>query len=401
MDQQTTTHPSPRHSALGGPSRAPHNAADSGQRGRTATRAMRSLFRDREKTFWTFQVAGWITYGFLRMFNGLARGYSPEYIKPTIIAAITGFTLTMIMRYIYRAIRNQPLITVVVASVLLSGGFALVFSTIETLGHVATYDESWEPRGLMFFGNAMLDAYVLLSWTALYFGFNYYEMLRRQREQTLKASAMAHQAQLKMLRYQLNPHFLFNTLNAISTLVLDKSVNDANKMLQRLSAFLRYTLVNQPNQKVTLEQELYALGLYLEIEKVRFQDRLRIDIQVEDRARAALVPSLLMQPLIENAVKYAIAPSETGGTIAFNAHVDGDRLCLALQDDGPGLADNPAPVSRTSSGVGIANTRERLRQIYGDDHAFELTNVEPHGLKVVIQVPCEFQSQAQKGQRAA
>jgi LytS/YehU family sensor histidine kinase len=224
----------------------------------------------------------------------------------------------------------------------------------------------------------------------MYFGINYYLQFQQEREKALKAMSMAHQAQLKMLRYQLNPHFLFNTLNAISTLVLDKDTVGANGMLGRLSSFLRYTLVNQPTQKVSLEQELYALELYLDIEKVRFEDHLRLVWQIDEDAKRALMPSLLLQPLIENAVKYAIAPSEEGGMIAVSAGVENGRLILKVRDDGPGLDADSVRDPKLSSGVGIANIRERLTQIYGDDHGFELRDARGGGLEVVISIPCEL-----------
>lgn len=126
---------------------------------------------------------------------------------------------------------------------------------------------------------------------------------------------MAHQAQLKMLRYQRNPHFLFNTLNAISTLILDNKKHIANNMVTHLSRFLRYSLDNDPMQKITLEQEVDALNLYLNIEKIRFDDRLTLEFLVEEEAAQALIPSMLLQPLVENSIKYAVARSESGGTI--------------------------------------------------------------------------------------
>ncbi|HXV73162.1 MAG TPA: histidine kinase, partial [Sphingomonadales bacterium] len=197
-------------------------------------------------------------------------------------------------------------------------------------------------------------------------------------------------AQLKMLRYQLNPHFLFNTLNAISSLVLAKRYGKANGMLGKLSAFLRYSLVNQPAQKSTLEQELEALGLYLDIEKVRFHKRLTIVLDVERTARKALIPSLLLQPLVENAIKYAIAPSEEGGTIKLKARLRGQRLFISVADTGPGLKKSQA-VGEQSSGVGIANIRARLAQAYADDQSFTLKNLKPRGFEAAIEIPAEFE----------
>jgi LytS/YehU family sensor histidine kinase len=203
---------------------------------------------------------------------------------------------------------------------------------------------------------------------------------------------MAHEAQLKMLRYQLNPHFLFNTLNAISTLILEHDTAHANQMVTRLSRFLRYSLDNDPMQRVSLDQELAALHLYLDIEQVRFEERLKIETDIETLARRALIPSLLLQPIVENAIKYAIAPRERGGTIRIEALVRGTQLCVAIIDDGPGIAEDTTaggavPVS--PRGVGLVNTRQRLQEIYPHNHSFSMANVAPQGLNVCVRIPFE------------
>jgi LytS/YehU family sensor histidine kinase len=227
---------------------------------------------------------------------------------------------------------------------------------------------------------------LLLCWTGLYYGVKFYERLQLEREATLRQSALAQEAQLKMLRYQLNPHFLFNTLNAISTLVLDGQNRIANLAVSRLSEFLRYTLDQDPMKKVTLRQELDALNLYLGIEKLRFGDRLRLEFDVDERAESALVPSLLLQPLVENAMKYAIAPREQGGSVTVIAGIESGTLRLAVADDGPGLP--PALASGNGRGVGLRNTRERLKVLYGDGHSVQVIDVSP-GLCVEMRLPLE------------
>ena len=146
---------------------------------------------------------------------------------------------------------------------------------------------------------------------------------RTRSDQRERLEGQASTAQLAMLRYQLNPHFLFNTLNSISTLVLLKQTERANAMLARLSSFLRYTLANEPTAKVTLAQEVETLKLYLEIEKMRFEDRLRPHFRIESETIGARLPSLLLQPLIENAIKYAVTPSENGADIWITAQPRG------------------------------------------------------------------------------
>jgi LytS/YehU family sensor histidine kinase len=243
------------------------------------------------------------------------------------------------------------------------------------------------PKPLEIFVGTLSSMALLLCWTGLYYGVKFYERLQLEREATLKASALAQEAQLKMLRYQLNPHFLFNTLNAISTLVLDGQNRIANLAVSRLSEFLRYSLDQDPMKKVTLRQELDALNLYLGIEKLRFGDRLKLEFDVDERTETALVPSLLLQPLVENAMKYAIAPREKGGSVTVIAGIEGNLLRLAVMDDGPGL-----PVGGTAGigrGVGLRNTRERLKVLYGDTHRIEVADAGP-GLRVEMRLPLEI-----------
>lgn len=351
---------------------------------------MNRLFGTKEATFWSFQFFGWTGYFLVRMFQAITNQQDPSAVSIQYLAAvIIGVSMTIVMRHVYRIVRDRPLFLVLPVVIMLCAAFGLLFSSLELALAPVLVPGIAPFAGLALFGNAMFEATVLFAWSAIYFGYYYYTGLQEQKAQVLQATAMAHQAQLKMLRYQLNPHFLFNTLNAISTLVLDKAEDDANKMLTKLSSFLRYTLVNQPTQRISLDQELYALGLYLDIEKVRFQDRLTIEYDIDENAKTALVPSLILQPLIENAIKYAIAPSIEGGTIAVCAKIEGDQLLLALKDTGPGLEDIHHIVSQSGSGVGIANTKERLSQIYGDKHEFRLENLDPTGLGIFIQVPKE------------
>jgi len=349
-----------------------------------------NLLNSRQRAFWVFQVGGWFGYFLLRCFHGMVLGYSLwSYAPLALVSTLIGFSLTIALRYLYRHVREMPLSVIVMVIFAASGLVGALFSTLETSIMPFLSLDSEPYQGLQKLGNAMFESTVVFAWSAIYFGYHYYEGFQDQREQTLRATAMAHQAQLQMLRYQLNPHFLFNTLNAISTLVLDKSEADANRMLTKLSSFLRYTLVNQPTQRVSLDQELHALSLYLDIEKVRFQDRLVVDYHINDNARVALVPNLILQPLIENVIKYAIAPSEEGGVITITADVIDGRLKIALKDTGPGMEDVENTVSKSGSGVGLVNTKERLFQIYGDDHLFKLENLEPTGLGVFIEIPCE------------
>lgn len=213
-------------------------------------------------------------------------------------------------------------------------------------------------------------------------------MLLKEKQNVLRASSMAHQAHIKMLRYQLNPHFLFNTLNAISTLILIKDNKTADAMVSRLSDFLRYSLDKDPIKKVPLRQEIEALELYLEIEKVRFEDRLTVIWDIQQNAAQALVPSLILQPLIENSIKYAISKLEEGGCIAISAKVFGRDLMLEVADNGPGAEIVNGELYR-ANGVGLENIQERLRSLYKNDFSFSISGNQPSGIKVSIRIPFE------------
>ena len=231
--------------------------------------------------------------------------------------------------------------------------------------------------------------YVLLCWSGLYFGIKYHRQLQEQTEQTLRATAAAHQAQLMALRYQLNPHFLFNTLNAISTLILDRDNETANLSVTRLSDFLRYSLDNDPALMIPLEQEIEAVMLYLDIEKIRFGERLKLEMEVDELAARARVPSLLLQPLVENSVKHAISANEEGGTISLVAGVEGEYLHLELTDTGPDRSSKAVePASERQ--VGLKNTLQRLKTLYNDAYVFDIQpRKSSPGLRIVIRIPFE------------
>ncbi len=216
------------------------------------------------------------------------------------------------------------------------------------------------------------------------YAFNYY---RKFREHELKASQLQTQlaqAQLQALKMQLHPHFLFNTLHAISSL-MRKDVEAADSMITRLSDLLRLTLENTGVQEVTLRQELEFLERYLEIEQTRFRDRLQVRMEIEPETLDARVPNLILQPLVENAIRHGIAPRSVPGWIEIrSARVDG-MLRLQIRDNGPGIT--PIRQDAIKEGVGLANTRARLGQLYGEAHTFELSNAVEGGLIVNLTLP--------------
>ena len=352
------------------------------------------LLKNRSALFWALHVGGWLLYAVSQYLGTLLYNIKPEHMQGYItvigVATGSGFLLSLELRFIYRRLWLRSPQVIIVGALLSCYLFALVWRVIINSAYLQYTDDSMEwvmASPLEFFANAMVSTYVLLCWTGIYFGIKYYESLQQQREATLRAATLAQEAQLKMLRYQLNPHFLFNTLNAISTLILDSENRTANQAVMRLSEFLRYTLDQDPMKKVTLRQEIEAMNLYLTTEKLRFGDRLRLEFAVEERALEALVPSLLLQPLIENAVKYAVSPSEQGGAIRVEGRARGAMLELAVADDGPGLNSSAAPGA--GRGVGLRNTRERLAVLYDDRHRFATIDNKP-GLRIELGLPLEM-----------
>ncbi len=363
------------------------------------------FFASKNRAFWNLQLAGWGAAFLLRAVSALANKQELAVLALILVTTITGFSISLILSVIYRKlIRQQPLVTwgltaaVLIVAVVLHASIDAWVQGVYTGGG----RDSFAQRliGLLYLPMTLLG-----GWSALYYAINFFLTVEQQADRLERLEAQATAAQLAMLRYQLNPHFLFNTLNSISTLVLLKQTEPANAMLTRLSGFLRHTLIAEPGSQVSLAQEIETLQLYLDIERMRFEERLRTHFEIEDAAMEAQLPSMLLQPLVENAIKYAVSPQEEGARISLTARVIGDRLRLTVEDTGPG-ADEPllfdklgagelraemragnAPGRPVSTGVGLANIRNRLMQAYGDTHLFETRSEPGGGFTVLIEIP--------------
>lgn len=350
------------------------------------------IYQNRNFQFWALQLLGWTGWVTLFAIRDAYWGQPFERILLLIIDAIAGLLLTTILRYIYRWVWDRSIYQRVLTVLIASYAMAAIWQPIKNYSQFYYYQdfELISEFGVMgYFGGIIGYSYFLmLGWSGLYFALKFYRLLQSQIARSIRAESLAHEAQLRMLRYQLNPHFLFNTLNAISTLILDKNTESANAMVSKLSHFLRYSLDKDPMQRVDLEHEINTMQLYLEIEQVRFDERLRVTFEVDEEARRALVPSLILQPLVENSIKYAVANREDGGAIVIAAEKLNGDLLLSVADDGPGI-DRVNGELPEFTGVGLANTRERLAQLYGKNHGCEFHAVDPHGLRIVINIPFE------------
>jgi len=353
------------------------------------------FFASKNRAFWNLQLAGWGAAFLLRAVIAFANDQPFALLALILISTITGFSITLLLSVIYRfLIQQRPLVTWGMTAVVLAAA-VLINTSIDAWVQGVYYGASRETTfAQLVISLSFIPLALLVGWSALYYAINFFLTVEAQADRLERLEAQATAAQLAMLRYQLNPHFLFNTLNSISTLVLLKQTEPANAMLTRLSGFLRHTLIAEPGSQVTLAQEIETLQLYLDIERMRFEERLRTHFEVEDAALPAQLPAMLLQPLVENAIKYAVSPQEEGARIALTARLIGERLRLTVEDTGPGADDTPrdpaappAPGRPVSTGVGLANIRNRLAQAYGDNHLFETRSEAGGGFTVLIEIP--------------
>lgn len=216
--------------------------------------------------------------------------------------------------------------------------------------------------------------------------FEYYRQLQAGKTRTAELASQLSQAQLAALKMQIQPHFLFNTLNSIAAL-LHKDIEAADRMIARLSDFLRITLKSSESTAVTLDQELEFLRTYLEIEKIRFQERLNVEIEIAPETLDAKLPNLILQPLIENAVQHGTARQTGVGHLEISANLEIDRLIIKIENNGPGLPDN-WNLKRKTGGVGLSNTRARLEQFYNNDFSFDIfPKSDSTGTTVILDLP--------------
>lgn len=344
----------------------------------------------RPVTFWRLQLLGWAAFWVVMAGSRVGR-FPPSYMVASKGAmAVIGLAYTaLLLRPLYRRLLrgDPPLGRTIVVTAVASYLVAVLWTATHSLTDIYIERALLSPNAHIsnfwqVFGGTLYDAFAIFAWSVLYVGIKHQQALHAERERSLRAEALVHAGRLDALRVQLNPHFLFNALNAISTLVVDGRSSEAATMIARLADLLRSTLERPLNDEVPLSAELDLVRRYLDIERVRLGSRLHVEIVVDASAVNARVPSLLLQPLVENAVRHAIAPREEGGRLVVTAKRADDRLRLCVEDDGPGLATPP-----NGTGIGLANTRERLVHRYGADHQFALERSAMRGLRVRIELP--------------
>ncbi len=236
------------------------------------------------------------------------------------------------------------------------------------------------------------DYQAMVYWVivAIHQGALYYRKYQEGRLRASQLEAQLAQAELSGLKMQIHPHFLFNTLHNINSMMY-LSVDRASEMVCGLSDFLRFSLENAGQQQVTLERELDFIDRYLEIERNRFDDRLEVEYQVDEGALLLLVPNLLLQPLVENAIKHGISRESAGGKIIISARERNQTLSVSVANTGPSLSSDPLTGASCSLGIGLSNTRARLKALYGDFAHFELRNWPRGGVEAYMELPAKRQ----------
>lgn len=237
-----------------------------------------------------------------------------------------------------------------------------------------------------FFGRNLID--MVFYWGVMGCGFSF-ELYRKYKNEQVKAAQLESrliETELKVLRQQMHPHFLFNTMNTIAVLVREQRNDEAVNLIARFSTLLRMSLEGARVHEVTLRQEMDFLARYIEIQQVRFADRLNVRTTISLDALEVRIPNLLLQPIVENAILHGVAPKNAPGTVEVTAEVRDGRLHLRVSDDGPGFA--PGGPGRGREGIGLANTRERLSKIYGARSELRLQSEPGKGTTVTIILPC-------------
>lgn len=302
------------------------------------------------------------------------------------LQAITGAIFTWPLAFALPIINRGSVLRRVLLHLAVIGVAALLWNILRmwSFDLMLTAADIWQDFGGWYF-TALL---IFGLWAALYYITQAYSAVaverahvEQERLRRVEAESQSREAQMKMLRYQLNPHFLFNTLNSVSALVKTNRTREARDMIGQLSNFLRFTLEGPPETLTSLRREFELLDVYLGIESVRYGARLKVDRQIAEETLQHKVPSLILQPLIENALRFAVSGQSAGGTIIISAYYESDDLLLSVDDSGPGFK------MKIKEGIGLSNIRERLKTQYGDNAKLELAKSKLGGAKITIHIP--------------
>ena len=348
------------------------------------------------------QLGGWLVYSIAVAVTSVPVRNQHDFIAYRIMYVASGFLGSFVIYWVCHSLLKRGL--GLLASLAWCTPVCLVIGLLCSVASVWTEEQVAVPKRAFHLSLALPgttgSSFVFLAWAAIYFGIKHYQALEQHRFELVQAVSLARDAQLRALRYQLQPHFLFNTLNAISMLVLDDRKHDATRMIARLADLLRNTIDAPDTHLVSLGEELLLVEQYLTIEQVRFGERLRTKIDIAHETLQAIVPRLLLQPLVENAIRHGIAPLLEGGTLTIASNIEADRLCVRVGNDVE-ESESDSLNKKGRKGVGLANTRARLQQLYGSNQQLETHRLKTGVFEVSIAIPLEYSSSIAQPQDGA
>jgi two-component system, LytTR family, sensor kinase len=335
------------------------------------------------RSFWQVQIIGWCCFYLFDLLESIhefltKRVFIREETVPIVFMFLGSFALRPFCRWQLRQSQSWIAFELRAAAAAMVTSIPVACATGLVLQNF--YHVPWHALVTVL----MWSFFILLMWCSLYFSIKQWQQSSKEKERLLRAESEVREARLLALRYQLNPHFLFNSLNAVSTLILDGNAPAATRMLAQIGDLLRTSLDSEVTAEVTLSQELAFTEGYLAIEQTRLGERLRIDMAVPLETRDALVPNMLLQPLVENAVRYGVAPLVEGGRIGIKSALDADRLRITIGNSG---RRGDGEQKKNGNGIGLENTAERLKTLYGTDFVFSLGWPEAGGCEVVLELP--------------
>ena len=346
--------------------------------------------RARLSRFWRIQIAGWLAYGLISALGALPYRNAYPILLYFIGTTVAAFSASLVMLALCRrlAARRTPWPNTFALIVVCSYGLGIVCSIAGAAlearyGHIGATSQHWRSIALVGFANAFSPTIMLVAWSALYLGASHWREMQQRERELLLAESLARDSELKALRYQITPHFLFNTLNGISTLVGEGEAQSARRMIALLADFLRSTLLPTRQGDVTIAEELAQVQRYIEIEQVRLGHRLVVTMHCDREVQDTCVPHLLLQPLIENAIRHGIAPRAEGGRLSLAIIRDGDWVRISVHNSACELHER----STVSGGLGLTNTAARLAARYRDNYRFSASGDASHGWLVEIEIP--------------
>ncbi|HWN99530.1 MAG TPA: histidine kinase [Blastocatellia bacterium] len=324
---------------------------------------------------------------------GWRRIFALELSYAYVWAALTPLVLFLAHRFpVVRERWLRNLLIQIFASVVIGFG-TRVFHDLMFINLISDPKRSFSLVKLLLNVYLIFDYGAMIYWliVLITYVFDYYRRYRGGEIRATRLEAQLALSQLQALKMQLQPHFLFNTLHSISALVY-KDAEAADNMIARLGDFLRLTLENEGAQEVSVQQELEFLKCYLDIERIRFRDRLTVRFKIDPQVLDARLPNLILQPIVENAIKHGIAPQTSAGRIEIEASRLNGLLHVQVTDNGSGLQPNGDSGMIIKEGVGLANTQARLQQLYGNDHRLDMINTTQGGFSVILEIPFKQQT---------